>query len=476
MFGRCYRPAATATRVRSGIATEPTTITNYEGGVVTHPQRVVRPRTVEEIQAVLRDRDQYPGPVRPMGSFHSLTPCVSTDGTVVDMTGMDRILAIDGQAMTLTAQAGVQQIQAARALRRQDLQFVLNIEIGNLTLGSAACCQTKDALDCVEFGQISSYVTRIKWVTPAGELREASADEDPELLHFVRSSYGLCGIVYEVDFRIKPLEMVRFDYAVHDVDDLTQDHISAVIASNQSMVCWTVGRTTVVQTRNRTTDLRLQWVAGLRRRGWNHIGSYLGKKIRRYAPTPAVRDILDEGLYLFQKASYRSLSAVGGFSLYAPDKTVNYDKTLPSARYAFTFWTFPRSEWVANLKAYLEFRDRHFQQYGFRCNLPLGSYYIKHDTSSVLSYSHDGDTISLDPIHAPAESDQAQWEFFLQEFNAWAHQRGGIPLLNQSPFVERQHVVSAYGDRWTRFSAWVRAEDPEGRMLSPFFADLLSDG
>lgn len=65
-----------------------------------------------------------------MGSHHSLTPCVATDGTVVDMTGMDRILAVDCQTMTMTAQAGVPQIQAARAPRRQDLQFMLNIEIG----------------------------------------------------------------------------------------------------------------------------------------------------------------------------------------------------------------------------------------------------------------------------------------------------------------------------------------------------------
>ena len=59
---------------------------------------------------------------------------------------------------------------------------MLNIEIGNLTLGSAACCHTKDGLDGREFGQVSSYVTAIKWVNPAGELEEASEDTNPELL------------------------------------------------------------------------------------------------------------------------------------------------------------------------------------------------------------------------------------------------------------------------------------------------------
>ena len=54
-------------------------------------------------------------------------------------------------------------------LRKQKLQFMLNIEIGNITLGSAACCQTKDSLDGVELGQLNSYLTGIKWVSPVGD-------------------------------------------------------------------------------------------------------------------------------------------------------------------------------------------------------------------------------------------------------------------------------------------------------------------
>ena len=59
----------------------------------------------------------------------------------------------------------------------------------------------------------------------------------------------------------------------------------------------------------------------------------------------------------------------------------------------------------------------------------------------MLSYTFDGDIISLDPIHSPGERDKAAWARFLREFNEWAHERGGRPLLNQSPFVTKQHVV-----------------------------------
>ena len=448
------------------------TITNYDGGIATSPQVVITPETVAELQAILRDSERYPSPVRAMGSFHSLTPWPASTGTVVRMSGMTRILAVDRQGLTVTAEAGIQLADAAAELRRQGLQFHLNIEIGNATLGSLACCHSKDAMDGVEFGQVSSYVTRIRWVDPSGELREASDDEDAELLRLVRSSYGLAGVVYEVTVRVKPLEIVKFDYQVHDTHGLSQEHVDDVIAANESMVAWTIGDTTILQTRNRTTLRTRSWLALVRRWAWTFFGAFIGRNLR-YVPTPVLRNLL-QGLWLAaQKLAYRGLSATGGFSLYGPDKIMNYKETPPAARYAFTFWSFPRHTWVENLRAYVEFSEDHFRRYGFSCNMPLGSYFSNHHEGSLMSYSHDGDTLSLDPIHSYREEDEEHWYRFLREFNAWAHRRGGIPLLNQSPFVEREQVVAAFGDRWRRLSEWVREIDPQGRMRNEFFGRLL---
>jgi FAD/FMN-containing dehydrogenase len=451
-----------------------TSVTNYDGSITSAPQRLVRPLSVEELQNILRQRDQYPGPVRAMGSYHSLTPCVSSPGTIVDMKGFNKIVSIDAQKMTLTAQAGLEMIEANRALRKQNLQFMLNIEIGNMTLGSAACCQTKDALDGVGFGQVNSFVTGIKWVSPSGTLEEASEERNPDLLPFIRGSYGLAGIVYEVTFKIKPLEIVRFDYHVHDAASLTQDHVSEAVASNESLVCWTVGHKVVIQTRNRASELKKDFLAESRRFGWNFLGAFTARAIREKSVPKVVTNVVEDIGAGIELGFYQLLSATGGFTLYDPDKMVDYSHTPPAARYAFTFWAFPRDQWVKNLTDYLAFADHYFAVHGFRCNLPLGSYFIKHDTSSLLSYTYEGDIMSLDPIHAPGDSDKTAWETFLHEFNAWAYQRGGKPLLNQSPFVTKQHVTAAYGDRWTKLSQWLRTIDPDRRMVNDFFAALLA--
>lgn len=447
-------------------------ITNYDGAIVTTPQVHVKPKSIAELQEILRDTNKYPAPVRAMGSNHSLTPCAASTGTIIDMSGLKAIVKIDEQAMTLTAQAGLQLVEASRELRKKKLQFLLNIEIGNITLGSAACCQTKDALDGVELGQLNSYVTSIKWVSPSGTLEEASTAKNPERLPLIRASYGLAGVVYEVTFKIKPLEIVKFDYHVHKVAELTDEIIAKAIASNQAMVMWTIDDDMVIQTRNAATELKHEWLGNARRFGWNFLGAFVGRGLRDHL-SGDTRERREDRLADIEIGFYRLLSAGGGFTLNPPDKTVDYSKTKRSARYAFTFWAFPRADFVKNLQDYVKWADAYYEQHGFRCNMPLGSYFIHKDRSSLLTYTWDGDIISLDPIHAPGENEQQAWADFLKAFNEWAHQRGGIPLLNQSPFVRKEHVIAAYGERWTQLADWLKTVDPTRRMVNEFFAELL---
>ena len=452
----------------------PNLIKNYDGGITTSPQELVYPETVEQIQAVLRDTARYPSPVRAMGSYHSLTPCASTDGTVLNMTRMNKIIRIDNEKNTLTAQAGLQIIDGSKALRALDLQFMTNIEIGNLTLGSAACCHTKDSLDGIEFGQVGSYVTAMKWVTPTGDLAEASEETDPGMLRMMRSSYGLCGIIYEVTIRVKPIEALHFTYLPRPAEELTQAEVDNLINTSQGLVCWTVGRTCVFQIRQRieTPGVLGSFKAAIRRGLWNYGRARGAHLVDTFLHDEKLRTTAQQGLSDVTEILYSTLNLTGGISLLAPDKTVDYRHTPESAKYVFTFWAFQKAQWLETLRAYLDFADEHFKTTGFRCNMPLGSYYIRQDNKAILSYSNDGDTFSIDPIHA--NTDNAAWERFLKEFNEFAYRRKGIPLLNQSPFVERKHVEACYGKRWFEFSAWVRKMDPNGRMLNPFFASLLS--
>ncbi len=449
-------------------------VTNYDGSITANPQQLVVAKTVDDIQGVLRDSATYPSPVRAMGSYHSLTPCVSTDGTIIDMKQMNQVVSIDATNLTFTVQAGMQMIDANKALRAQGLQFMLNIEIGNMTVGAASCCHSKDALDGIEFGQVSSYVTAMKWVTPQGDLAEASDTSDPNQMKLMRSSYGLLGIIYEVTFRIKPIEALHFTYLPRPVEELTQAEVDNLLDTSEGLICWTVGRTAVFQQRHKITQPGIFGAleAAARRMLWNFTGAYFGQLIDRFVTDQTLRDSIQAGTFDLENMLYETLHLAGGITLLAPDKTIDYRSTPQDARYAFTFWAFPRAQWLDTYRAYLDWADQYFKTTGFRCNMPLGAYHIRTDSSSLLSYTKDGEVFSIDPIHAP--TDEAAWKAFLIAFNDFASQQNGIPLLNQSPFVTQAQVQKAFGDRWQQFSDAVHSIDPTGRLLNGYFAGLLN--
>jgi FAD/FMN-containing dehydrogenase len=65
-------------------------IRNWNNSVVRTPQVVAVPQDVEELREIVRDKAEYPTPLRVGGSRHSLTPCFVSEGTQVLLSNFDR--------------------------------------------------------------------------------------------------------------------------------------------------------------------------------------------------------------------------------------------------------------------------------------------------------------------------------------------------------------------------------------------------
>jgi len=179
------------------------TIKSWDGTWTYHPKVIVTPESAEDLVEILPDEVRFPAPVRPAGSMHSTARMNGDDGgTMVDMTKMNRILHFTED--TVTVEAGATYIVVSDALKDRGLQFHVTTEIGNVTLGAMATAATKDSSFPGGFGQVSSYVTAVRLVTPQGKLREINERDNPEEMQIIRSSYGLMGVVYEVSIRVRP--------------------------------------------------------------------------------------------------------------------------------------------------------------------------------------------------------------------------------------------------------------------------------
>lgn len=448
---------------------------NWKREITYHAHSVEIARSVDDIVRIVKGRGTYPGPVRVKGSHHSTTRCVVNEGgTVIDMTRMDKILNIDPVAKTITMQAGVLHIDAAKALEREGLQFFVNVEIGNMTVGSGACGGTKDAsffsaAEGWEFGQVASYVTGIKAVDALGNLIEVT-EADGDLMAAMRSSYGMLGVIYEVTFRVKDIAPMAVEHIRYDIDEFA-GRLDELVAGDRSMMLYLfpfLDRVMVEYRSEGTPPLRANaWQWRLRNFVWGKLGPGFSRIVTSYVPFRGLRGFLLNTMNRLTLLMAAKL--LRGRSTSPADQIIRYPDVGGFSAYTFSIWAFPRDSYADTLRAYFRFCRDYYADTGFRCDLLNVGYHIVEDRQSLFSYTRNAPALTLDPVSTGGPG----WEDYLVAYNAFCSRHNGTPLFNQTPAVTPSQAQKAFGPEIASFMALRQTHDPGGRFLVPFFRNLF---
>jgi L-gulonolactone oxidase len=449
---------------------ENTTINSWDQTWTYRPKVLATPQNVGGLVEIMKDKARYPSPVRPAGSMHSTARMNGDDegGTMVDMKAMNRILRFGED--TATVEAGVSHSALAYALKERGLQPYITTEIGNVTLAAMATAATKDSSFPGGFGQISSYVTAVRMVTPKGEIREITARDNPDEMHLIRSSYGLFGIVFEVTIKVRPTTALAVRHVSLSLAEFRQNFPRYKAEGFAVMYyIFPYDRRIVVELRKDNPSVqptsRHRW--SYRNRFWRKYGPAITLMIRRRTQNRSLR-ILAERLHFFLLRQ-ALVFVVRSDRTWPHAQIINYPRDPGANKYIFSMWAFGEASFFKTLEAYCDFCAAYDAKTGYRCDLPSVGYSIAQDREALLSYCWDGPTLSIDP----ASTGGKEWEAFLRAYNEFCSGRDGIPLLNQTPFLTREQVTKAFGQRWTLFAEARRAADPEDRMLDSYFRELL---
>jgi FAD/FMN-containing dehydrogenase len=444
-------------------------VTNWFGDLVSHPAVIVDANSVDDIVPVLKDPVRYPSPVRAVGSNHSTAPCgVAEGGTLIRMK-MNRILSTG--ADSLTVEAGAKHIDMARALEDKNLQFYVNTEIGSLTAGSAACAGTKDASFPGEFGQVGSYITGVKMVLPSGDLLQVD-ESQPDLMQKVRASYGTFGIVYEVTYKIRALLPMKVQHETYSLADFIAN-LEALKARNESMMYYIFPFDDKITIEFRSYNPsasglpnRIAWA--FRNHIWGTSGPKLGHDVEANISDPDLR----YGIIDAFNASWRfNLETIvsSGYTIPA-DQIISYPPQSDDSRYTFSLFAFPEEQYPAVIGDFFQFCKDYYKQNGYRSNLLYVGYRIAQDRNSLLSYSWDGNVMTIDPV----STGNPGWKTFLTAYNQFCSDRGGAPLLNQTFGVTPEIAQKAFGGRLTALEQTREIYDPRNRLLNDYFRSVLT--
>jgi hypothetical protein len=447
------------------------TVTNWFGNIVSHPQVVVEANSTEQIIAILKDPVKYPSPVRAVGSNHSTAPCgIAEGGTLIKMANMNKIVSITDQAVT--AQAGAIYIDIAHELENHQLQFYVNTEIGSLSVGSAACAGTKDASFFGEYGQVGSYITEVEMVLPSGDILEVD-ESQPELLQQVRSSYGMFGIVTAATFRIRPILPMAVHHETFHIAEFVQK-LPQLWARNESMMYYIFPFEDLITVEFRKynpgasgSPNRIIWP--LRNYMWATAGPKFCDQVENDIADKTIRyGVINQFCALWR---FKLENIVSSDNTIATDQIIRYPKVSDDSRYTFSLWAFPEEQYAAVLPAFVQFSKDYYQQKGYRTNMLNVGYRIAKDQQSLLSYSFEGNVMTVDPVSTANPG----WPDFLNAYNEFCCARGGLPLANQTAQLTRALAQKALGNRLQQFAALRKKYDPGNRLLNSYFQDLLAE-
>lgn len=144
-------------------------------------------------------------PVKVAGSGHSFTDIACTDGVMIDMSAMRRVLSVDG--LDVTVEAGITLHDLGEELRSRGLAMENQGDVDPQTLAGAISTATHGTGG--GFGNLSSQVVGVRLVDGTGEVRDLRGGDE---LRAARVSLGALGAISAVTLRCVPA------FTIHRVD------------------------------------------------------------------------------------------------------------------------------------------------------------------------------------------------------------------------------------------------------------------
>ncbi|MFH9062012.1 FAD-binding protein [Streptomyces coeruleorubidus] len=195
-----------------------TTVTGW-GRTAPTAARLIRPQTYEEAVAAVRDCGARGGIPRGLGRAYG-DAAQNAGGSVLDMTGLDRVHAIDADGGTVLCDAGVSLHRLMEVLL--PLGWFVPVTPGTryVTVGGAIGADIHGKNHHVS-GSFSRHVLAFELLTADGEIR--TVIPGTPLFDATAGGMGLTGVILTATIRLQPVETSLMSVDTEratDLDDL----------------------------------------------------------------------------------------------------------------------------------------------------------------------------------------------------------------------------------------------------------------
>jgi FAD-linked oxidoreductase len=415
---------------------------NWSRGQSCAPAEHVRPASRAELsEAVARGRA-----VRVAGAGHSFSGLVPTDGTLLSLDRLDRVLEVDRDSGLVRVQAGIRLHRLVRVLHAHGLALPNLGDIDAQSLAGALVTGTHGT--GAKLGNLAASVEAMELVLADGsELTVDGGDE----LRAARVGLGALGVVAAVTLRCVPA------FRLHAVDrplplDDVLGELDRHVDGNDHFELFTFPHSPIALTRtNNRSDApptprrpRREWLQDIVLD--NHVFGLLNRVARRAPKTiPSLNRLAG------RSASQRERVA-DSFDVFASPRLVRFEEM----EYAL-----PREHAVEAMRAARQILERYPVSFPIELRFSAGD-------DALLSPAHARETAYV-AVHV---FEGMAFEAPFREVEAVMVEWGGRPHWGKRSFLSAAELAPRY-PRWADFAAIRERLDPDGRFVNAWVRQSL---
>jgi FAD-linked oxidoreductase len=408
---------------------------NWSGIERCRPAVQAAPADEAELASLLREGS---GAIRCAGAGHSFTGLVPTDGTLLSLDRLSGIVTADAAANRVTVRAGTRIGVLARALDALGLALDNQPDIDVQTLAGAFSTGTHGTGRTL--AALHAHVTRLRLVTPQGEVIDASRTERPEVFDAARVSLGSLGVITQYELDVRPRFLLRRRVWLETTEKLL-DEAPALAAQHRHFELYVLPFTgySAAISHDEVPAQSVSHAAAADEQVLDDLRK-LRDTLGRF---PALRRWVAQRL-------------IGG---HAPEESVDRSfrllSTVRPTRFNESEYHVPAAHGIACLRQAIATIERRNDAF-----FPMEFRWIRGDDAWLSPFEGgDRNSIAVHALHGEPH------DYLVKDLGPVFRQHGGRPHWGKLHDLDAATLSTLY-PRWRDFQAVRRELDPRGRLLN----------
>ena len=427
---------------------------NWAGDQCCSPAAIEHPGNAADVAAALERARSAGRTVRVAGAGHSFSDAVLTDGTLLHLDRMRRVLDVDRGSGLVRVEAGISLRELSDALHDHGLAFENLGDIDVQSIAGATATGTHGT--GARLRNISAGLRSVELVTAAGEAIAVSESDDPDAWRAARVSVGALGVVTAVTLQAVPA------FALEGIDSTapleeTLDSLDELAGANDHFELYAFPYTPLALTRtNNRVDgppeppsATREWLDEVLLR--NHVFGLACRAGRRsHRLIPHLNRML-------ARASGTSRRVDRSYRVFASPRLVRFTEM----EYAL-----PRANAAAAVRAVLGM----VEERGLAVPFPIELRFVAPDDAHLSPAG--GRETSYVAVHM---FEGMEWEPYFRAVEEIMDGLEGRPHWGKRHFQTAETLAPRYPE-WARFQAVRRRLDPDGLFANGYVRRVLGPG